>query len=75
MSSPPSPPPRDDATVDLVRRRLLVAGGRYVAPTVLVTLFLSERAYGANSCNPGRCGPANPFCPPTQNCTPYGGSG
>lgn len=60
--------------VDLVRRRLLVAGGRYVAPAVLVTLLLSDHAYAAASCSPGLCAPGDPICPPTQNCTPFQGN-
>lgn len=61
----------DAGAVDMVRRRLLAAGGRYVAPAVLCSLLLGERAYAQASCAPQQCPPARPICSPTTNCTPY----
>lgn len=61
--------------VDLVRRRLLAAGGRYVAPAVLCTLLLGDRAWAQTSCPPAACAPGDPICPPTTNCTPYRSQG
>lgn len=58
--------PDDD--VDLVRRRLLAAGGRYVAPAILLTLALDQKAYAQASCGPTTCPPES--CAPKDNCSP-----
>lgn len=51
----------DEEAVDLVRRRLLSLGGRYVAPAVLISLVVERTAWAQNhpSCPPvvNRCGP------------------
>lgn len=61
--------PTDD--VDLVRRRLLAAGGRYVAPAILLTLALDQKAYAQASCQPSYCPPEQ--CAPKDKCGPNGG--
>lgn len=67
----PTPPPAPDrAPVDLVRRRLLQAGG-YAVPAVLAVLVLEGPALAQASCTPNQCQPANPLCDPTTNCTPF----
>ncbi len=56
MSQPASPSPDsprpDPEAVDLVRRRLLVAGGKYAAPAVLASLLMQRTAYAQQSCMP-----------------------
>lgn len=54
--------------VDLVRRRLLAVSGRYVAPAILLSLALDQKAYAQASCQPSRCPPE--FCTPKDNCGP-----
>ncbi len=61
------PSPTD---VDLVRRRLLLAGGRYVAPAVLVSLSLEGTAYAQSSCQPNHCPPVVNNCGPLRVCRP-----
>ncbi|MGE0708751.1 MAG: hypothetical protein AB7N76_21335 [Planctomycetota bacterium] len=78
MSDPtrddPKPAPEE---VDLLRRRLLLAGG-YAAPAVLASFFLGQQAFGQGlcppyvnqcdpfrACVPGRCSPLVAPCPPT----------
>ena len=59
--------------VDLVRRRLLAAGGRYVAPALLASLFLGEQALAQAGCPPyfNSCQPFRQ-CQPGA-CVPIGG--
>jgi hypothetical protein len=63
-------PVNDAAEVDLVRRRLLLAGGKYVAPAILVTLVLDQKAYAQASCQPNDCPPAVNNCGPLRQCRP-----
>lgn len=56
------------ASVDQVRRRLLLAGGRYVAPAILLTLVLDQKAYGQAS-----CAPSVNSCGPWRTCSPSRG--
>lgn len=60
--------PADD--VDQVRRRLLLAGGRYVAPAILLSLTLEQTAYAQASCGPHHCPPVINNCGPLRNCMP-----
>jgi hypothetical protein len=55
----------ESAAVDQVRRRLLVASGRYVAPAILLTLVLDVKAYGQAS-----CAPSVNSCGPYRTCSP-----
>lgn len=65
--------------VALTRRRLLAAGGRYVAPAILIAMTLDQTAYAQASCGPSVCPPqlcgpvgCNPdFCTPKDNCGPH----
>ncbi len=56
--------------VDLVRRRLLAAGGKYVAPAVLASLILAPDALAQGSCQPNSCPPAVNNCGPLRRCQP-----
>lgn len=79
----PDPTPPDEAdpepelaeAVDLVRRRLLIAGGRYVAPAVLVSLSIEGRAWAQGSCRPHSCPPVINNCGPLRVCRPGGNGG
>lgn len=81
--SQPQPPqdapdsPSESTPVDPVRRRLLLAGGLYVAPAVLASFALGQEAYGAckpyfapcsplQSCRPANCDPVVAPCAPIQ---------
>ncbi|RMG08716.1 MAG: hypothetical protein D6731_21270 [Planctomycetota bacterium] len=73
--APSGPARRDADAVDLVRRRLLLAGGRYAAPAVLASLGLSGAAFAQGaSCPPtrNRCPPLR-ICAPSRRCRPGGG--
>ncbi len=65
-----APDPTTSAAVDLVRRRLLLAGGRYVAPVVALSLTLERTAYAQASCQPNSCPPVVNDCGPLRNCRP-----
>lgn len=65
----PEPSDHDDE-VDRVRRRLLLAGGKYVAPAVLLSLTLEQTAYAQSSCRPNNCPPVVNNCPPLRVCRP-----
>lgn len=60
----------DYSAVDMVRRRLLASGGRYVAPAILMTLFLPEDALAQGSCMPMTCMPSTKTCGPQKPCGP-----
>lgn len=60
----------DGAAVDLVRRRLMIAGGKYVAPAIIVTLLLDQRAHAQASCQPNQCPPVTNNCGPLRSCRP-----
>lgn len=64
------PDASDPEAVDLVRRRLLLAGAKYVAPAVTISLTLEGTAYAQASCGPGSCKPAT--CKPAGFCKPNG---
>lgn len=68
-------PGRLEEAVDLVRRRLLFAGGRYVAPAVLVSLVVERGAWAQGSCQPASCPPVVNRCGPTRGtpCAPNRG--
>lgn len=59
----------DRDAVDLVRRRLIAAGLKYVAPAIVVTLSLEGTVYAQASCKPATCKPAG-FCKPSRPCKP-----
>ena len=52
--------------VDLVRRRLLAAGGKYVAPAVLASLILAPDPLAQRPCSPTRCAPVVHRCGPLR---------
>ncbi len=61
----------DERAVDLVRRRLLAAGGRYVAPAIVASLLMESRAAAQTaSCGPTQCQPAQIPCGPVARCRP-----
>lgn len=60
----------DREAVEVTRRRLLAAGGRYVAPAVLITLTLDQTAYAQSSCQPNSCPPVVNNCSPLRTCRP-----
>ena len=69
-----APRPNEDGAqpeVDLVRRRLLLAGGRYVAPAILANLLLAQHASAASCAPPPTCTPTGIPCSPTA-CSPPG---
>lgn len=68
MTEPSPSQPSDE--VDQVRRRLLILGGRYVAPAVLATLMFGQTAYAASCSPPANCTPTQIPCAPTQPCNP-----
>lgn len=63
-------PDADHEAVDQTRRRLLLAGGRYLAPAVLVSLTLEQTAYAQGSCQPNHCPPVVNNCGPLRMCRP-----
>jgi len=62
----PSANPSDP--VDLVRRRLLVQGGRYAVPAVLATFLMGQTAYAQGS----SAAPPKGGLPPGQGGSPPG---
>lgn len=73
MSNPSQPPgdlAPDPQAVDLVRRRLLLAGGRYVAPAVIVSLLVEDPAWAQGGCQPNSCPPVINNCGPLRGCRP-----
>lgn len=61
----------DEHAVDLVRRRLLAAGGRYVAPAIVASLLMESRAAAqTGSCGPTSCPPVVNNCGPLRRCRP-----
>lgn len=68
--SPAEPDPAPDPhAVDLVRRRLLLAGG-YAAPAVIVSLLVQDPAWAQGGCQPNSCPPVVNRCGPLRNCQP-----
>jgi hypothetical protein len=64
----------DPEAVDLVRRRLLLIGGRYIAPAVVASVWFQEDAYGQGNMGMGMGQPPPSgviiMCPPD---VPMGG--
>lgn len=59
MDKVPAKPSADDP-VDLVRRRLLIQGGKYAVPAVLATFMMGQTAYAAVSGTAGGSGKVPP---------------
>lgn len=72
MSDAPNPP--DPEAVDLVRRRLLLLGGRYIAPAVVASVWFQDDAYGQGMGMGASCMPAQ-VCMPFNMCPPVIGMG
>lgn len=77
MSDAPAEP--DPEAVDLVRRRLLLVGGRYIAPAVVASVWFQGDAFGQGMSGMGgtggtngtSCNPLTNVCPPNNGCPPF----